>query len=85
MTLTKLNLLNLPSPQETNKEQGDKISWGRLAGSSQSLAIAEAALNSGRVNIVITESTPLAHRLESEIASILPEQVPVFTFPDWEI
>lgn len=85
MTVTKLNLLNLPSPQESNKEQGDKIAWGRLAGSSQSLAIAEAALNSGRVNIVITESTPLAHRLESEIASILPEQVPVFTFPDWEI
>ena len=85
MTVVKLNLLNLPSPQDSSKAQGDKISWGRLAGSSQSLAIAEAALNSNKVNIVITESTPLAHRLESEIASILPSDIPVFTFPDWEI
>ena len=85
MTTAKLSFFNLPNPKDTNKDQGDKIAWGRLAGSSQALAIAEAALNSGRVNIVITDSTPLAHRLESEIASVLPQQVPVFTFPDWEI
>ena len=83
-TNNRLNLLKLPFPKDSNKK-GDKINWGRLAGSSQSLAIAEAALNSNRVNIVITESTPLAHRLESEISSILPDHIQVFTFPDWEI
>ena len=79
------SLLNLPFPKDTSKDKADKISWGRLAGSSQSLAIAEAAQLSNRVNIVITESTPVAHRLESEIASILPDNIEIFTFPDWEI
>jgi transcription-repair coupling factor (superfamily II helicase) len=85
MTASTFNLLNLPNPADTDKNYGDKISWGRLAGSSPALAIAEAALNSNRVNIVVTESTPLAHRLESEVGSILPESIDVFTFPDWEI
>ncbi|NVK25126.1 MAG: transcription-repair coupling factor, partial [Gammaproteobacteria bacterium] len=79
------SLLNLPFPKAIKNGLVDKISWGRLAGSSLSLAIAEAAALSNRVNIVITESTPVAHRLESEIASILTKGIDVFTFPDWEI
>ena len=85
MASTSPTLLNLPFPKDTKNDKADKIAWGRLAGSSQALAIAESAKHSNRVNIVVTESTPLAHRLESEIASILPKDINVFTFPDWEI
>jgi len=88
MSATLPQLLNLPLPkdnQDPNKKS-DKISYGRLSGSSKTLAIAEAALYSDRVTIVVTENTPMAHRLESELVSILDTgQIPVFTFPDWEI
>ncbi len=88
-------LLNLPLPQplsdgknaNDNKiKKADKIVWSRLAGSSKALAIAEAAFYSDHVTIVVTENTPAAHKLESELASLLPNAThPVFTFPDWEI
>lgn len=80
-------LLNLPIPQAKGQgDTADRISWSRLAGSSKSLAIAETALHSKRVTIVVTENTPQAHKLEMEIRSLTkPYDLPVFTFPDWEI
>ena len=83
LPLTKLT--NLPVPKATSSAKSDKISWGRLTGSSKALAIAESALYSDRVTIVITESTPAAHRLEAEIVSLVPDDFKLFTFPDWEI
>ena len=79
-------LLQLPFPNSQTNGKADKIAWGRLAGSSRALAIAEAAVYSQHVTVVVTENTPQAHRLETELSSLLPEQeIPVFTFPDWEI
>ena len=81
-------LLNLPIPKakRDSAKKSDKISYGRLAGSSKTLAIAEAALYSERVTVVVTENTPMAHRLETELTSLLDQNgFPVFTFPDWEI
>lgn len=79
-------LLQLPLPETKAQGKADKIAWGRLAGSSRAYAIAEAAVYSNRVTVVVTENTPQAHRLESELSSILPaNEIPVFTFPDWEI
>ncbi len=83
LPLTKLT--NLPVPKATSSAKSDKISWGRLTGSSKALAIAESALYSDRVTIVITENTPAAHRLEAEIVSLVPDDFKLFTFPDWEI
>ncbi|MBU2881343.1 transcription-repair coupling factor [Psychrosphaera sp. B3R10] len=80
-------LLNLPFPKSKDQSSKiDRVSWSRLAGSSKSIAIVEAALHSERVTIVVTENTPQAHKLEIEIRSLTKlYQLPVFTFPDWEI
>ena len=83
-------LLNLPLPkpnsESTANKKADKITWARLAGSSKSLAIAEAAYHSDHVTVIVTENTPAAHRLETELSSLVdPAAIPVFTFPDWEI
>jgi transcription-repair coupling factor (superfamily II helicase) len=86
-SLSKLpQLLKLPYPKDKGQNgKSDRITWGRLAGSAQALAIAEAALYSNRVNVVITANTPSAHRLEAEVSSLVKNEVDVFTFPDWEI
>ena len=84
--LPQLLNLPLPKPKTGDVKKADKITWARLAGSSKSLAIAEAACHSDHVTIVVTENTPAAHRLETELTSILDIKThPVFTFPDWEI
>lgn len=86
VVLPQLLKLPLPKVKSVTDKKADKITWSRLAGSSKALAIAEAAYYSDHVTVVVTENTPNAHRLESELSTLLPRDThPVFTFPDWEI
>ncbi len=77
------SLLNPPLP----KKPGDKIQWGNLHGSAPALAIANAAVHSPSVCLVITASTAEAARLEDELGLFLAgqENAPrVLHFSDWE-
>ena len=67
--------------------QGQKrITWSRLYGSAKSLAIANAAVQSNKPIIIVTEDSLKAANLINELKCYLNEadSIPVLTFPDWE-
>jgi len=68
------------------KRPGERHRWGRLYGSSDSLAIAESARHHEGVVVVITADVPAALRLERELGFFLGErtEIPVLPFPDRE-
>lgn len=78
---------------DTHKQTGQRNYWGKLYGSSDALAIAEAAMASDGPVVVVTPDTPSAHRLEHAISFFCKtadgsdsteSEFPVLTFPDWE-
>ena len=78
-----LNLLHAPLPAEVNA----CAHWAQLAGSSQGLAICEAARHHHGPLLVITPDSHHATRLEHEIrffTGAAQDSLPVLTFPDWE-
>ena len=83
--VTHTSLFSVPSPQQV----GQRRYWGQLYGSSDALAIAEAAMAADAPVVVVTPDTPSAQRLEHAIAFFCKnaaneEGLPVLTFPDWE-
>ena len=58
--------------------------WIRPPGAALALALVEAARQHDAPVIVTTADTHAAHALESEIAAIAGESLPVLQFPDWE-
>jgi transcription-repair coupling factor (superfamily II helicase) len=62
---------------------GDKVRWGELFGSADSLAIANFAQSSQQLTLVISNNTANAIKLEQELA-FYSESVEVLHFPDWE-
>lgn len=65
------------------KSTKDKIQWGQLQGSALSLSIAQGVKNHKALIVLVTQDTPSALKLESELKFLLPEQN-VMLFPDWE-
>lgn len=71
---------------------GRRTPWGQLYGSSDALAIAQAARQAEAPVLVITPDTPSATRLEyairyfcdADTADPKQDALPVLTFPDWE-
>jgi len=65
------------------KSTKDKIHWGQLQGSALSLSIAQGVKDHKALVVLVTQDTPSALKLESELKFLLPEQN-VMVFPDWE-
>jgi transcription-repair coupling factor (superfamily II helicase) len=63
-----------------------RVGWGRLYGSAQGLAIAEAARAASGPIMVVTQDAPAAMRLEQELLFYTgaDERCPILNFPDWE-
>ncbi len=67
-------------------QPGEHLRWGRLYGSSYGLVMAAVARRHPGPLVLITESTPVAQRLEYELRFYLSgeQDLPVLTLPDWE-
>ena len=65
---------------------GNRQYWGKLHGSAQALAIANAAKKYQGLSLVITANTSSAIRLQSELGFFTSgdEQLPVLHLADWE-
>ncbi|ORU93609.1 MAG: transcription-repair coupling factor [Cycloclasticus sp. symbiont of Poecilosclerida sp. N] len=70
---------------ELPKNNHHPISWGPLDGCSDALHIADAAVESKQLLIVICSDTQSALRLEREISFFMSQKLPVICFPDWEV
>jgi transcription-repair coupling factor (superfamily II helicase) len=62
-----------------------RLGWRGLAGSSRGLAIAAAAATHPGPLLVIAAGSLAAQRLEDEIRFYAPADLPVLSFPDWEV
>jgi len=58
--------------------------WGQLYGSAESLAIAEFALQSDALVVVVAANTPDLLNLEAELGFYCQPGMPMQTFSDWE-
>jgi transcription-repair coupling factor (superfamily II helicase) len=58
--------------------------WTGLAGSADTLALANAIQNEPRLFVVITPDSQTALRLEQELTFFLGKLYPILHFPDWE-
>lgn len=83
MTATILSL-PLPAAKKQATHQ-DHQHWGQLQGSSQALAITQAASQYSGPMVLVTADTPSALKLEKELAFFAsPDSPEVTLFPDWE-
>ncbi|CCQ12087.1 Transcription-repair coupling factor [Pseudoalteromonas luteoviolacea B = ATCC 29581] len=64
------------------KSNRDKIQWGQLVGSGLSIALANAIKQQSELVVIVTQDTPQALKLETELNYLL--DIPVMVFPDWE-
>lgn len=80
-----MTLRSLDSPPVSDRP-GNRHYWGKLHGSAQSLAIANAAKAFAGLSLVITPDTSTAIRLETELGFFAgnSEQLPVLHLADWE-
>ncbi|MEW9798629.1 transcription-repair coupling factor [Alteromonas sp. CYL-A6] len=80
------SILSLPLPAAKKQaSHQDHQHWGQLRGSSQALAISQAAAQYKGPVVLVTADTPSALRLEKEIAFFCAADHPDITlFPDWE-
>jgi transcription-repair coupling factor (superfamily II helicase) len=63
----------------------ERLQWGQLYGCGGALAIANAALNTSGLLLVVAQDVQSATRLERELRFFLGNaDVPVINFPDWE-
>ncbi|MES9843404.1 MAG: transcription-repair coupling factor [Candidatus Sedimenticola sp. PURPLELP] len=76
-----LSPLNPPLPEQA----GERLQWGRLYGLSDALAIAGAARKHPGLLLVLANDMQAALHLEHSLGFFLQEEdIPVFSFPDWE-
>jgi len=73
-----VNVTLLPSAKPAQKR------WGQLYGSAESLAIAEFALKSDALVVVVAANTPDLLHLEAELGFYCDQSTPLQTFGDWE-
>jgi len=63
----------------------DKKVWQNLLGSSASIAIYQAALQSDKPILLVVHDTPSALRIEQELLSLISKnELSICLFPDWE-
>ncbi|WP_448568431.1 transcription-repair coupling factor [Thalassotalea ganghwensis] len=82
--MSKQQLLFSPLLTNRKGQQADKKVWSHLIGSSATLAIYQAALQSKRPILLVAHDTPSAIRLENELLSINHQNIDICLFPDWE-
>ncbi|OKY25318.1 transcription-repair coupling factor [Thalassotalea sp. PP2-459] len=83
--MTKSNTLFQPTLPNRKGKNADKKAWQNLLGSSATLAIYHAALQTEKPILLLTHDTPSALKFEQELRSInANNQVPICLFPDWE-
>ncbi|GGW76474.1 transcription-repair coupling factor [Alteromonas halophila] len=83
MTATILSL-PLPGAKKQATHQ-DHQHWAQLQGSSQALAISQAAAQSVGPLVLVTADTPSALKLEKELAFFATsDDLNITLFPDWE-
>ncbi|TKB44112.1 transcription-repair coupling factor [Thalassotalea mangrovi] len=70
--------------QESTNNSADKKVWQQLPGSSDSLALYQAARSAEQILLVVCEDTASALKLEHELNSINDDQLDICLFPDWE-
>ena len=85
MTHSPENSLNSPLKPTLPTRTGARLGWRGLAGSGRGLALATAAASHPGPLLVIASGTLAAQRLEDEIRFYAPADLPVLSFPDWEI
>ena len=66
------------------KQPTDLLNWGNLAGAALPLAVSELVQQQQALYLLIVPDTPTALRLEQELAVFFADQVPIYSFPDWE-
>ena len=83
--MSKLHHIFTPVLTSRRGKSADKKSWHNLLGSSNTIAIFQAALQAEKPILLITHDTPSAIRLEQELESINHENaLSICSFPDWE-
>ncbi len=71
--------------QRPASKPGDKQHWGELRAAGRALAVAESALNFEGLTLLITETARQAAEQTRALQFFAAEQqLPIFTFPDWE-
>ena len=70
-------------PQKPKNKEEPAI-WPGLTGCGDSLMLASAVRNDGRLFVVITPDNQTALRLEQELSFFLQDEQAILHFPDWE-
>ncbi|HEY5715133.1 MAG TPA: transcription-repair coupling factor, partial [Psychromonas sp.] len=78
--MTQKALLSIPQL----KKKADRLLFGNLLGSSQTLAISECAQQQTSPLILIVNDTPSALKLRQELEFFVEDNLELVTFPDWE-
>ncbi|WP_371185732.1 transcription-repair coupling factor [Thalassotalea maritima] len=81
--MTQINLLQ-PTFNSVMNNKINRMQFLGLAGSSDSIAIYQSALQHRGLTLLVTQDTACALRLEQELRSINDKSLSILLFPDWE-
>ncbi|WP_440875440.1 transcription-repair coupling factor [Thalassotalea sp. PLHSN55] len=83
--MSQLPSILSPIIAQRRGQHADKKTWSNLPGSSNALAIIQAAKSATVPLLLITHDTPSALRLEQELVSLnYDNSLAICLFPDWE-
>ena len=82
--MSKQHLLFSPVITNRRGKNADKKIWSNLTGSSATIAMYQAAVQSQQPLLIIVHDTPSAIRLEHELLSLNSHHLDICLFPDWE-
>ncbi|MDE2338506.1 MAG: transcription-repair coupling factor [Gammaproteobacteria bacterium] len=76
-----MRVLDPPVPGPAKRH----LRWQNLRGSAAALALAEAARSDQKLYVVVTDAARELSRLSAELAFFAGAELPLLTFPDWEV
>ena len=76
-----MSVLNPPVPGPARRQ----LRWQHLRGSATALALAEAARSDQKLYVVVTDAARDLARLTAELGFFAGADLPLLTFPDWEV
>ncbi|XQW86234.1 transcription-repair coupling factor [Thalassotalea piscium] len=82
--MSKQHLLFSPVITHRRGKNADKKTWGNLTGSSATIAMYQAAVQSEQPVLIVVHDTPNAIKLELELHSLNSHDLEICLFPDWE-
>ncbi|GAA5142520.1 transcription-repair coupling factor [Thalassotalea piscium] len=82
--MSKQHLLFSPVLTSRRGKNADKKIWSNLTGSSATIAMYQAAVQSQQPVLIVVHDTPNAIRLEHELQSLNSHKLEICLFPDWE-